>query len=67
MEILGTMASIIILISFTMKDIKKIRLINIIGSIIFIIYAIYIKSFSVCFLNSMMIFVHIYQLKKLPN
>lgn len=64
MEILGTIASIIILISFMMKDIIKIRTINIIGSIIFVIYGVAIESFSVILLNIMLIIVHIYYLAK---
>lgn len=63
-ELIGTLASIIILISFMMKDIVKIRIINIIGSLCFIIYGFFIGSFSVLLLNSVLVLVHIYHLKK---
>lgn len=63
-EILGTLASVIILISFMMKDVVKIRLINILGSICFIIYGFFISSFSVLLLNGILILVHIYYLRE---
>lgn len=61
-EILGTIASIIVLISFLMKSEKKIRLVNIIGAIIFVIYGIGINAFSVWFLNGGLCLVHLYRL-----
>lgn len=61
-EILGTLASVIVLISFLMKGEKKIRIINIIGALMFVIYGILINAFSVYFLNGMLCLVHIYKL-----
>lgn len=66
-EILGTTASVLVLISFLMKGEKKIRTINIIGALIFVIYGILIKSFSVAFLNGVLILIHIYYLKKIKK
>lgn len=63
-EILGTIASVIVLISFIMKGERNIRLINIIGAICFVIYGIMINAFSVWFLNGALIFIHIYYLIK---
>jgi hypothetical protein len=64
-EILGTLASIIVLISFLMKSEKKIRLVNIVGAIIFVIYGIGINAFSVWFLNGSLCLVHLYRLIKM--
>lgn len=61
-EIIGTLGSIFVLISFIVNDIKKIRIINIIGSIFFVIYGIYINAFSTWFLNGALILIHIYYL-----
>lgn len=47
MEIIGTIASIIVLISFLFKNEKQIRIINIIGAICFVIYGITINAFSI--------------------
>lgn len=65
MEIIGTFASIIVLISFLMKGEFKIRLINIFGAILFIIYGISINAFSVYFLNGALLLIHIIKLLKL--
>jgi len=37
-EYIGYLASLMVLISFTMKDVKKLRLVNMTGCILFIIY-----------------------------
>lgn len=63
-EIIGTIASIVILISFLMDGEKKIILINIIGALIFIVYGIAIKSFSVLFLNTALLLINIYKIIK---
>lgn len=63
-EILGTIASVIVLISFLMKGEKNIRLINIIGAICFVIYGIMINAFSVWFLNGALCIIHIIKLLK---
>ena len=64
-EILGTIASVFVLISFLMKGEIKIRLINIIGALIFVIYGIIINAFSVWFLNGALFLIHIIKLRKL--
>lgn len=61
-EIIGTLSSIIILMSFLFSDLKVIRVINIIGSVVFIVYGILINSFSICFLNIILVIVHIVKL-----
>jgi len=66
-EILGTIASIIVLLSFLMKGEVKIRIVNIIGAIIFVIYGILINAFSVWFLNGALCIVHLYKLFKLSK
>lgn len=61
-ELIGTLASVLVLISFLMRGEKKIRIINIIGAIMFVIYGILINAFSVWFLNGALILIHIYYL-----
>ena len=63
-EVLGILASVIVLISFTMPNEKLIRMTNIIGAILFVIYGIFVNAFSVWFLNGILCFVHIYKLLK---
>lgn len=66
-EVLGTIASIIVLISFLMKDEKGIRKVNIIGALVFVIYGIGISAFSVWFLNGALFIIHIYKLIKMKK
>ena len=66
-EIVGTIASVIVLVSFLMKGEKNIRLINIFGAFLFIVYGVMTNAFSIWFLNAGLLVVHIiklYQLKK---
>lgn len=59
-EIIGVIASVIVLISFVMNAEKKIRIINIIGALLFVIYGILINAFSVWFLNVLyFVYIHI--------
>ena len=64
-EIIGTLASIIVLLSFSMNDEKTIRKVNIIGAVLFVIYGFLIGSFSIGFLNGILVLVHTYKLFKL--
>lgn len=66
-EVLGTIASIIVLISFLMKDERGIRKVNIIGALVFVIYGIGISAFSVWFLNGALFIIHIYKLIKMKK
>ena len=63
-EIIGILASIIVLISFSMKNIKAIRLINILGATLFVIYGIMINSVATWFLNGALIIIHFIYLIK---
>ncbi len=63
-EVIGTLASVIVLISFIVKGEKNIRLINIIGAFVFAIYGLLINAFSVWFLNGMLILIHLYKIKR---
>jgi hypothetical protein len=63
-EILGTIASVIVLLSFLMRGEKNIRLINIFGALCFVVYGIMINAFSVWFLNGALCIIHLYKLLK---
>ena len=63
-EEIGTIASIVVLISFLCKSERKIRIINIIGALLFVIYGALIGSFSIWFLNGSLILIHLYKLLK---
>ncbi len=57
-ELIGIVGSVLVLISFLMKDILVIRIINIIGSIVFVVYGIIIGAVATWFVNAALIVVH---------
>jgi hypothetical protein len=64
MEILGTIASVIVLFSFIATEEKRIRIINIFGAALFVVYGLLINAFSVWLLNGILILVHSWYLFK---
>ena len=63
-ELIGYLASIVILIGFTFKGESKIRTINMIGSLLFIVYGLLIKAYPVALLNALTILVNVRALVK---
>ena len=61
-EIVGTAASVIVLISFLMKGEKNIRLVNMIGAVLFIVYGVMSNAFSIWFLNTGLLIIQIVKL-----
>ena len=68
LEYIGYLASLMVLLSFTMKSIKKLRLVNMIGCILFIIYGFLMPSFRIglpiIIANSAILSVNFYYLLK---
>ncbi|WP_375236393.1 uroporphyrinogen decarboxylase [Winogradskyella sp.] len=67
-EYVGYLASLMVLLSFTMKDVKKLRLVNMSGCILFIIYGFLMPSFRIglpiIIANVAILIVNIYYLVK---
>ena len=63
-ELIGILATLLVLISFLFTGEIKIRVINIVGAVIFVIYGVLINSLSVWILNSALIIIHIVKLYK---
>ena len=62
-ETVGYIAMAVVLLSFTMKDIKKLRIINIIGCCFFVIYGILLKtSWPIIVTNSAIMGINFYYL-----
>lgn len=67
-SILAYLASIIILVSFLLKDQIKLRLLNSIGSTLFIVYAITRADYPVIFINGSIIIINsIFIFKSIRN
>jgi hypothetical protein len=63
-DIIGYVGTILILVSFSMKDIRKLRLINIVSCLIFVIYGFLISSKPTIILNISVIILNLYFLIK---
>lgn len=64
MELMAYFASIIVLISFTVKDVILLRLLNTIGCVLFVTYSIYHERYPLIFLNLMVIVVNLVYIYK---
>ena len=64
-QYIGYAASFFIVISFLVKDLKKIRIINLVGCICFVIYGVYMGMlWPIIIPNAILSFVQIYYLLK---
>jgi uncharacterized protein with PQ loop repeat len=66
LEIVGYFASIVVLCSFVMKDVKKLRLVNMAGCLLFVIYGIMMPTFRLglplIITNSAILIINFYYL-----
>jgi hypothetical protein len=46
-EVVGYLASIVVLCSFAMKDVKKLRLVNMVGCLLFVVYGFMMPTIRV--------------------
>ncbi len=46
-EYIGYLASLMVLLSFTMKDVKKLRMVNMAGCILFVVYGFLMPTLRV--------------------
>jgi hypothetical protein len=63
-EIIGYLASFLILVSFLMKDMKKLRIINLFGCGAFIIYGVLNHAMPIVITNSAIVLINLYYLLK---
>ncbi|MDY8138561.1 uroporphyrinogen decarboxylase [Aquimarina sp. 2201CG5-10] len=62
-EIVGYFASFMVLISFLMRDIKKLRLVNSVGCVAFVIYGILLNwSLPIVITNMAIVSINLYYL-----
>jgi len=64
-EIIGMMANFVLLFSYMVSGEFKIRAIGTIGNVILTVYGILIQSPTVIFLNSVLVVINIYKIRKL--
>ena len=61
-DILGYIATIIVLISFTSSNIRTLRILSVVGSILFGIYGFILHATPVIVINSSVILINLYYL-----
>ncbi|WP_440055148.1 YgjV family protein [Pseudoalteromonas sp. T1lg65] len=64
-EYLGYLASVFLVISLMMSEVRKLRWFNLIGCICFTIYGAFISAWPVAFTNALLALVNTYHLIKL--
>ena len=63
-EYIGYLASFLVAISFTLKNIVKLRIVNSMGGLVFIVYGFAIDSIPVIITNGLITLINIYYLSK---
>lgn len=67
-DIVGYLASITLLISFLMRDIKKLRIINSVGCALFVFYGFMLHySFPIIITNTTIIIINLVSLYNMRN
>ena len=65
MEVIGIIASIMVLTTYIVKSPLAFRIIAIIGGMLYILYGVYLHSFSTIFMNCSCLAINIFNLLKL--
>jgi hypothetical protein len=66
-EAIGIVATLTIIVAFSIKGELKIRVIDTIGAVIFVAYGVLIGSLSVILLNVVLVFIQLYHINKLTK
>lgn len=66
-EVLGTIASVVVAISLMMKNIRWLRWVNLVGSALFSIYGLMIQAWPVFGLNAFIVVINVYYLIQLST
>lgn len=62
LELIGFIASLIVLVSLLMSSIKRLRWINLVGAVVFAVYGFLIEAPPVAFMNIGIVLINIYYL-----
>ncbi|MDP5077612.1 MAG: YgjV family protein [Nonlabens sp.] len=62
LDFIGYLASFILLLSFTRKNVRHLRIINTLGCILFVIYGAMLSSWPVMITNVSIVLINLYYL-----
>ena len=63
-EIFGYLSMVVVLMSMTMGDIKKLRIVNSIACAMFIVYGFVLGAYPIVIMNILVIAINLYKLSK---
>ena len=63
-EILGYVATVIVIFSFTIRNLKWLRIVNTIGCFLFTIYGLLILSMPIIITNTAIMIINLYQISE---
>lgn len=63
-EYLGYLASLFILTSLLMSNIRRLRYVNSVGCLLFVIYGLFIQAYPVAIMNALCVVINLYHLRK---
>ncbi|MDD6201120.1 MAG: YgjV family protein [Firmicutes bacterium] len=66
-ELVGYLASLLVLVSLLMNSVVKLRIINSVGSLIYVVYALTIGSYPTALMNLCLILINVYYLIRLSR
>ena len=65
MEVIGIIASVMVLATYIVKSPLAFRIIAIIGGVLYVLYGVYLHSFSTVFMNCSCLAINVFNLLKL--
>ena len=65
LELVGWVATFVVIGSFLVNDMIKLRSINLVGATLWLIYGIIASSYSIIFLNVVVMSIQIFKIKQL--
>lgn len=67
LEIVGWIATFVVIGSFLINDMLKLRSVNLIGATLWLLYGIIAGSFSIMFLNIVVMCIQVFKIRQLMN
>ena len=64
MEILGYVATAIVIFSFTIRNLKWLRIVNTIGCFLFIVYGLFLLNMPIIITNAAVMIINLYQISE---
>jgi hypothetical protein len=65
LEVVGWIATFVVIGSFLINDILKLRSVNLVGATLWLIYGIIAGSFSIMFLNIVVMCIQVFKIRQL--